>query len=88
MNANILGAHNFLVCNCFIREFARIKVVIKQGRKIGEFLCACMVDFAGLITYVTGYSKPTIMSHLANCFLLAQLIATLIHYPCTVALMG
>ena len=24
--------------------------------------------------------KPTIMSHLVNCFLLAQLIATLIHY--------
>ena len=34
--------------------------------------------------------KPTIMSHLANCFLLAQLIATLIHYThaCTVALIG
>ena len=28
------------------------------------------------------------MSHLANCFLFVQLIATLIHYPCTVALMG
>ena len=27
-------------------------------------------------------------THLANCFLLAQLIATLIHYQCTVALMG
>ena len=28
------------------------------------------------------------MSHLANCNLLAQLIATLIHYPCTVAIPG
>ena len=32
--------------------------------------------------------KPTITSHLANCILLAQLIATLIHYPCSVVLMG
>ena len=32
--------------------------------------------------------NPTIMSHLANCIVLAQLIATLIHYPCTVVLMG
>ena len=33
--------------------------------------------------------KPNIMSHLANYILLAQLIiATLIHYPCAVALMG
>ena len=28
------------------------------------------------------------MSHLANCTFLAQLIATLIHYPCTVAIPG
>ena len=28
------------------------------------------------------------MSDLANCILLVQLIATLIHYPCTVALIG
>ena len=28
------------------------------------------------------------MSHLANCILLAQLIATLMHYPCTDALLG
>ena len=32
--------------------------------------------------------KPTMYAHLANCFLLAQLIATLIHYQFTVALMG
>ena len=28
------------------------------------------------------------MSHFGNCILLAQLIATLIHCPCIVALMG
>ena len=28
------------------------------------------------------------MSHLANCILLAQLIAALMYYPCTVALLG
>ena len=38
--------------------------------------------------YVTGFGKPTEMSHLANCTFLAQLIATLIHYPCTVAIPG
>ena len=32
--------------------------------------------------------KLTEMSHLANCILLPQLIATLIHYPYTVALVG
>ena len=30
--------------------------------------------------------KPTELSHLAYYILLAQPIATLIHYPCTVAL--
>ena len=34
------------------------------------------------------FENPTIMSHLGNCFLLAQLIAKLIHYACNVALMG
>ena len=32
--------------------------------------------------------KPTELSHLAYSILLVQLIATLIHYPCTVALTG
>ena len=32
--------------------------------------------------------RPTKLSHLAYSILLAQLIATLIHYPCTVALTG
>ena len=32
--------------------------------------------------------KPTEMLHLAFPFLLTQLIAILIHYPCTVALIG
>ena len=32
--------------------------------------------------------KPTKLSHLPYSVLLAQLIATLIHYPCTVVLMG
>ena len=40
------------------------------------------------ITYVTGYWKPTKLLHLAYSILLAQLIASLIHYPCTVALTG
>ena len=34
------------------------------------------------------FGKPTEMSHLANFTFLAQLIATLIHYPCTVAIPG
>ena len=34
------------------------------------------------------FGKPTEMSHLANCTFLAQLIATLIHYPCTVVIPG
>ena len=38
--------------------------------------------------YVTGYWKTNYVRTLANCFLLAQLIATLIHYQFTVALMG
>ena len=37
--------------------------------------------------YMTGYWKLTEISHLAYSILLAQLIATLIHYLCTVALM-
>ena len=37
---------------------------------------------------VTGFGKLTEMVHLANCIFLAQLIATLIHYPCTVAILG
>ena len=42
-------------------------------------------------THATCYNwvvKLTEMSHLANCTFLAQLIATLIHYPCTVAIPG
>ena len=37
---------------------------------------------------MTGYWKLTELSHSAYSILLAQLIATLIHYPCTVALTG
>ena len=34
------------------------------------------------------FGKPTKMSHLAYSILLSQLIATLIHYLCTVVLLG
>ena len=34
------------------------------------------------------FGKPTKMSHFANYTFLAQLIATFIHYPCTVAIPG
>ena len=38
--------------------------------------------------YIYATQKPTIMLHFASCILLDQLIATLVHYLCTVALMG
>ena len=38
--------------------------------------------------YVTGYWKIDHNVTLGQLLLLAQLIATLTHYPCTVALMG
>ena len=43
-----------------------------------------------IIKIVTGFAKTDheVKSHLADCILLAQLIDTLIHYPCTVVLMG
>ena len=42
-----------------------------------------------MIWYVTAdIGKPTEMSHLTYSISLAQLMDTLIHYPCTVALPG
>ena len=38
--------------------------------------------------YVTGYSKTDHNFTFGQLLLLAQLIATLMHYPCTVALLG
>ena len=63
--------------NCIITLHS---VFVQNIWSIGHCLSVC--------TYVTGYWKTAIMSHLANCILLAQLIATLMHYPCTVALLG
>ena len=40
------------------------------------YVCVCVCSASLCTPYVTGFWKTDEMSHLANCFLLAQLIAT------------
>ena len=53
-----------------------------------KFIIICCIFL--YIYMLLDLQKPTLMSHLqlVNCILLAQLIATLVHYSCTVVLMG
>ena len=58
---------------------------------VGMYVCMYVRTYVYvcIYVYVTGYWKTDhVYAHLANCFLLAQLIATLIHYHCTATLMG
>ena len=59
-------------------------------RQICQYLTIKILHCTVLQTIICelDIGKPTKLSHLAYSILLAQLIATLIHYPCTVALAG
>ena len=65
----------------------QFRYLIMRNRAIASYYLYAYISLQPM-PYVTGFWKPTKMSHLANCTFLVQLIAIFIHYPCTVAIPG
>ena len=72
--------------NTYIAMHAYIMYSYSYPQHTDVHTCTCSYTYAQHMWL--DFGKPTIMSHLAYSILLAQLIATLIQHPCTVALPG
>ena len=67
------------------RAYISVKPLAAVLQPINICVCVCVCVYV-CVCVCLDIGKLTEMSHLTYSILLAQLIATLIHYPCTVAL--
>ena len=76
---SVLDKTEIIIVEITIQKQIHILCLVYRPPRIDDIHNRKIVDYIQSFSYT---------SHLANCILLAHLIATLMHYPCTIALLG